>query len=245
MIKLTNCGAFSFAKDQTRHNEDAFLLPMPCEDGYIFAVADGVGAYAGAQESAQNAINSLIALKLPDLLDAELVLKFVKNEITDLLQSNSDKAKAATTLSYCFINSEYLHVIHVGDTRVYVRAGLKLNLLTKDHTQHQELLDDGLYTKKELKSLPGKNMLTAAISKSLPVRYQYYKVPLDDLVSDDGSLMLVIMSDGAHHFWEHRPRFSASTMSSPSNFATTMLKRIKRMGPSDDHSLIAASFQRS
>ncbi|HEI8502939.1 TPA: protein serine/threonine phosphatase 2C family protein [Serratia marcescens] len=245
MIELLNCGAFSFAKDSTRENEDAFLLPSPYEDGYIFAVADGVGSYGGAKEAAKTAIRILSELGKSEFLKPELVLNLIKNEIKESMQGGLDKAKAATTLSYCFINNDYLHVIHVGDTRVYAKSGLKLKLLTKDHTQHQELLDDGLYTKKELVSLPGKNMLTAAISGALSIRYQYIKIPFDDLVSEDQTIMLVIMSDGAYHFWEHRPRFSANTMSNASSFATNMHKRIQRLGPNDDHSLIAASFKRA
>ncbi|VVT53958.1 Protein serine/threonine phosphatase PrpC, regulation of stationary phase [Kosakonia radicincitans] len=245
MIEILNCGAFSFAKDITRQNEDAVLLPMPCGDGFIFAVADGVGSYAGAKAAAQTAIKSLSTFKYPDVLDPETVLNSIKNEISELILGNPDAAKAATTLSYCFINSDYIHMTHVGDTRVYIKSGIKLKLLTKDHTQHQELLDDGLYTKKELKSLPGKNMLTSAISKSLPLRYQYTTIPFDDLAEENGTLTLVIMSDGAHNFWEHRPRFSSNTMNNANTFATNMHKRIQRLGPTDDHSLIAASFHRT
>ncbi|AFH14944.1 protein phosphatase 2C domain-containing protein [Cronobacter sakazakii] len=244
MIDLLSCGAFSFAKDHFRQNEDAFLLPKSSGNGYLFAIADGVGSYAGANEAAQTAINSLSAIEYPEFLEPELVLNNIKNKLTEAAEKKPDEAKAATTLSYCFINSDYVYIVHVGDTRIYARIGLKLQLLTKDHTQHQELLDDGLYTRKELKSLPGKNKLTAAISKTLPVHYQFLKIPLDELADEDGALMLVIMSDGAHSFWEHRPRFSVTTMNNANNFAANMHKRIQRLGPNDDHSLIAASFKR-
>ena len=106
------------------------------------------------------------------------------------------------------------------------------------------MLDDGLYTKKELDSIVGKNILTSAVSKLLPIRYQYLKIPLDDLVCDE-MVTLVIMSDGAHNFWEYRPRFSINTLSNVNSFASSMYKRIQRLGPTDDYSLIAVSFQRS
>lgn len=242
MIELLSCGAFSFAKDAGRENQDAFLLPKVCGDGYVFAIADGVGSYAGAKDAAQIAIKAISSIKLSEVIEPELILDGIKAQITEFVQNAPEKNKAATTLSYCFINEDYLHVIHVGDTRVYVKNGLKLKLLTKDHTQHQELLDDGLYTKKELETLPGKNTLTSAISKSLSVRYQYLKIPTETFVDETGNLMLFIMSDGAHHFWEHRPRFSESTLNNATAFSTNMYKRIKRLGPMDDHSLIAAKF---
>lgn len=245
MIELISCGSFSFAKEQTRQNEDALLLPVPYEGGFIFAVADGVGSYSGAKEAAQTAISTLTKIKYPDILDPKFVLSSIKSQISEAMLSHADGARAATTLSYCFVDSEYLRVIHTGDTRVYVKSGNKLRLLTKDHTQHQELLDDGLYTKKELLSLPGKNMLTAAISKSLPIRYQFIEIPFNDLSDDNGVLTLIVMSDGAHHFWEHRPRFSEKTMNNTNAFAANMFKRIQRLEPTDDHTLIAVSFQKT
>ena len=243
MISLLSCGAFSLSKDAERDNEDAFLLPKKCKDGYLFAIADGVGSYTGAKEAAESAIQYLS--DLPNFYDIapDDVLNNIKAKIAEFASMRPESMKAATTLSYCAINSKHLDVIHVGDTRVYVKNGNKLQLLTKDHTQHQELFDEGLYTRKELDSIPGKNTLTSALSKQLPIRYQHVTIPIADLVDQDGIVTLFIMSDGAHHFWERRPRFSPNTLSNVTNFAASLYKRIQRAGPTDDYSLAAASFQ--
>lgn len=242
MINLLSCGAFSLSKHTERDNEDAFLLPSYCDRGYVFAVADGVGSYAGAKEAAQIAIEYLASRKSAEELSPEVALNAIKEKISEFTEASNNLLKAATTLSYCLITSEILNVIHIGDTRVYVKKGNKLQLLTKDHTQHQELLDDGLYNKKELESLPGKNTLTSALSKQLPVRYQHLTIPTAELCDENGAVTLFIMSDGAHEFWERRPRFSPNTLSNVTNFSASLFKRIQRAGPTDDHSLIAARF---
>jgi protein phosphatase len=46
MFSLISCGSFSLAKYIDKKNEDSILLPLFLNDGYLFAVADGVGSYA-------------------------------------------------------------------------------------------------------------------------------------------------------------------------------------------------------
>lgn len=243
MIELLSCGAFSYTKDSSRENQDAILLPQQMDNGYSFAVADGVGSYAGAKEAALTAIKLLSKLSFLDVLNPDSMLHSIKKTISDFAEENPEAIKAATTLTYCYLEQEFLHVIHVGDTRAYVKKDYKLKQLTKDHTQHQELLDEGLYTKKELDNLPGKSTLTSAISKVLPIRYQHLKIPTPDLADKDGVITIFLMSDGSHHFWEKRPRFSPNTLDNVTNFSSNLFKRIRRAGAIDDHSLVAASFK--
>lgn len=243
MINLLSCAAFSCSKNSERENQDAIMLPQQCEGAFIFAVADGVGSYHGAREAAGIAVKQLADLTETELLNPQITLDLIKKKISELSDVSNDYFKAATTLSYCLLTDEGVNIIHVGDTRVYVKRGGKLILLTKDHTQHQELLDDGLYTKRELEGLPGKNTLTSALTRSLAIRYQHVVLPLADVVDDDGVLTLLIMSDGAHHFWERRPRFSINTLNNVNSFSASLFKRIQRQTPSDDYSLIAAQFK--
>ncbi|MBM7013353.1 protein phosphatase 2C domain-containing protein [Enterobacter hormaechei] len=243
MINLLSCGAFSCSKELERDNQDAILLPQLRNGSFIFAIADGVGSYFGAKEAAELAVKQLSIGTDEDLLDPDITLNAIKQKISELTAISNDYSKAATTLSYCFITPDYLNIVHVGDTRVYVKKEMKLILLTKDHTQHQELLDDGLYTKKELEALPGKNTLTAALTRNLSLRYQHRVIPINEITESDGTITIFIMSDGAHHPWEKRPRFSLNTLSNVNNFSSSLFKRIQRLSPLDDYSLIAAQFR--
>lgn len=242
MIELLNCGLFSYPKDTERGNQDAILPPKSWGNGYIVAVADGVGSYSGAREAADIAIETLTDLEHTNYLDMHKILGRVKLGIEELISKSYDLAKAATTLSFCVIDEHSLSVCHVGDTRVYVRRGNKLIQLTKDHTQHQELMDEGIYTKKELRNLSGKNVLTSALSRSIEPRFQEIKIPTSELVDDNGVIDLYIMSDGTHHFWEKRARFSLGTLSMPTRFSSSLLRRIENGPPIDDYSLVSASF---
>ncbi|EPG6764007.1 PP2C family protein-serine/threonine phosphatase [Escherichia coli] len=245
MINLLSCGFFSCPKDSVRGNQDSYVLPTPTGKGFLFAVADGVGSYEGAKEIADTATSALRSFKHDNFKDIQKTFLALKEKVDAVVVAKSEWINAATTLSFCFVDNEALYVGHVGDTRVYVKKGAKLQLITKDHTQHQELFDDGIYTKKELRDLPGKNTLTSAISRNIALRFQSVTLPLSELVDENGLITVYIMSDGAHHFWEQRPRLSLETISKAPKFAASLLRRIERSGPIDDYTLVAVSFQTS
>lgn len=245
MINLLNCGFFSCPKDFERGNQDSYLLPTHIGDGFVFAVADGVGSYEGAKEIADSAISALRSTINESIPDIPKTFRKLKEKVDTVVDSRSEWFNAATTLSFCYIDEQALYIGHIGDTRVYVKKGTRLQLVTKDHTQHQELFDDGIYTKKELRDLPGKNTLTAAISRNIALRFQSVKFSLSELVDENGLITVYIMSDGAHHFWEKRPRLSIDTISKAPKFAASLLRRIERSEPIDDYTLIAVSFQTS
>jgi len=141
-----------------------------------------------------------------------------------------------------YVTDEFLYIAHIGDCRLYVKKGIKLIQLTKDHTQHQAYIDDGVFTARQLRHAKGKNILTTAISKTLDLQFDIISTPLGELIDEDGSLTLFIMSDGAHSFWEKRPKFSINTLSEPSRFISSLKKRIESGPPVDDYSVVCAKF---
>lgn len=242
MISLLNCGFFSYPKDVNRGNQDSYLLPKATDNGFVFAVADGVGSYLGAKEAADIATTQIGYADTSHLKEVRSILNLIKSKIDEMSEGRHEWLKAATTLSYCYIDDENLYIGHVGDSRIYVKMNNKLVLLTNDHTQHQELLDEGIYTKRELRDIPGSNVLTAALSRQLTLRFQSLKLPLSEIIDGSGLINLYLMSDGAHHFWEKRPRLSSETLKKTTRFASSLLKRIERNEIIDDYTLVSASF---
>lgn len=244
MIELLTCGLFSHSKEVRRENQDTILPPLFINGGLLLAVADGVGSYDGAQNASQSAIKGLPDLvqqgNLQNMTDLFMSLK---KGVTSLSYKNQKFSHAATTLTFCFIDDEGLHIGHVGDCRLYVKEGAKLRQVTKDHTQHQKLLDEKIYSKSELKFLTGKNTLTTAIANAIPLDFQQTFISHDELLDEKDECCVYLMSDGAHTFWDKRPRFSQNTIANPASFAASLYKRIERTGPEDDHSLIAIKYR--
>lgn len=246
MINLLSSSTFSFPKEDGRQNEDAIFPPRRVKDGFLIAVADGVGSYAGASQASQAAIEVLATI--PDSswgsgISVEEIFAEVKRRVTELATTISGYSDAATTLTFCHIGNIGIRIGHVGDCRAYIRRESGLKQLTTDHTQHQKLIDEGLYKPSELKRLRGKNTLFSAISKKVDLLFQDTFLTYEQLLSKDESFEILIMSDGAYHFWDLRPKFVLSTLQEPSRFASSLHRRITRFSPIDDYSLIAAKFQ--
>jgi len=224
-------------------SQDSILLPQKLAGGYLLSIADGVGGYKGGMEASNLAVRVLsrIDSKVEEANVGE-IFDSVKNSITQLSAIDKELASAATTLTFCYVDNDGLLIGHSGDCRVYLKEGSKLKQYTKDHTQHQILIDKGLFTSGQLRKLSGGNVLTTAISAKIKLDYQTTFIPRNNLPLENDVLTMYVMSDGAHYFWEERPRFSLNTLSNPNRFASSLLKRIQNKGPHDDYSMIGLSI---
>lgn len=238
---ISSCN-FSYPKEPHRNNEDSILTPKKVGDGYLLAVADGVGSYEGADKASKLVIEHIEHYSEKIIIETDFNRLFnnLKNRLSDL--DNLGLPRAATTLTLAYLTRKGLRIGHIGDCRLYVKNGRKLKLLTKDHTQYQKLLDEKIYTKKELKEIGGKNILTTAISKYIQMSFDEIFIPLSKLPIENGKITLFIMSDGAHSFWDNSPRFSEKTMSNVIKFSNSLLRRIERKLPTDDYSMVSAEF---
>ncbi|MCX8649964.1 protein phosphatase 2C domain-containing protein [Gilliamella sp. B2776] len=242
MFNLISSCSFSYPKNTNRVNEDSVLYPIKIGNGYLFAIADGVGSYQGADKASKAVINSLQQAFEVNIKNIDELFKLLKDKVSEI-SLDPQLVKAATTLTFGYFDHLGLTIGHIGDCRLYTKYGNKLKQLTTDHTQHQKLLEEKIYTKKELKEIGGKNILTTAISKHVDMLFDKVFIPISDLPIDNNKLLLFIMSDGTHFFWEKNPRFSEKTMNSAIKFTNSLLRRIERNNPIDDYSLVAVEFQ--
>ncbi|MBV6799624.1 PP2C family protein-serine/threonine phosphatase [Xanthomonas euvesicatoria] len=243
MTKLIECGGFSHPKNQGGVNQDSWLLPRKLGSGYIMAVADGVGSYCGAELASRAVIRYLSEIKTQpsDGLIVSNIMRDCREEISRISEAKPALKDAATTLTFCHLSDKGLLIGHVGDSRAYLRSNNKLIQITKDHTQHQNLFDQGIYTKRELKNHSGENILTSALSSRIEPNFEDIFIPhyaLGDLTGVE----IFLMSDGAHRFWTSRPQFSISTLASPTRFSSALKRRIDRSGATDDQTLVCGKF---
>ncbi|HCI6491703.1 protein phosphatase 2C domain-containing protein [Klebsiella pneumoniae] len=239
MIKLLGISSFTYSKNGVDENQDCILPFKREEDGFMIAVADGVGGYDGGLDASSLAVSQLEKNTFSaNRSDVDNFFHSLKQKLKELSKDNPIFFAAATTLTFCHISKKGLMIGHCGDSRLYLKVGNKLVQITKDQTQHQILIDKGLYTPRQLRNLMGGNVLTSAISAKLDLEYQVIEIPTEDLPLQNGNVNIFIMSDGAHYHWEGRPRFSEKTMDNPSKFAASLQKRIETKGPHDDFSLV-------
>jgi len=96
----------------------------------------------------------------------------------------------ATTLVIGWFLGGRLWVAHTGDSRLYRYRDSMLEQLTRDHSFSQELLDAGMVTEEEARSLPAKNLVTRALGAGADIEPEIHNV---DVLAGD---IILLCSDG-------------------------------------------------
>lgn len=244
MFNLVSSTSFSEAKLPNKENQDTIIPVRRLNYGYLFAVADGVGSYLGAKQASSTVINELEKMDSISKDTLDFLFGKLKKSVSIISDNNPSLSQAATTLTFGYFCKDGLYIGHIGDCRLYIKSDNRLIQLTHDHTQHQKLLDEGICTKREILKLPGKNIITTAISKFIEMNYDIKFIPLSEIsiFKENNEIIIYIMSDGAYHFWDKRKRFSKRTMNDVNKFAISLKNRIQK-SPIDDYSLVGVQFR--
>ena len=146
--------------------------------GMLFLVADGVGGGAGGAAASQSAMRAA-ARYVTEAMEyyaraepaseqvyvQEMLRAFERTHQLVRAQGERDSEMhgMATTLTMVTLVWPRAHLVHVGDSRCYrLRDGL-MELLTKDQTMAQLLLDSGTMTAEEAEHSRLKNVLWSAL----------------------------------------------------------------------------------
>jgi serine/threonine-protein phosphatase Stp1 len=146
-------------------NEDS-CLARP-EIG-LFAVADGVGgAHAGEYAS------GLLATVLKEAGPAPTAHQFLREVRTRLEAANrtlrdetarrGEAFLSASTIVCLLLHAGLYAGVWAGDSRLYLLRNGRFRLVTRDHSQVQELVDEGFLSEAEARVDPRGNIITRAV----------------------------------------------------------------------------------
>ncbi len=181
-------------------NEDAIGADPSCG---LFVLADGLGGYNAGEVASVMAISSVLE-RLASAIDTfdEDEGAFTPDEaiydtVTDInagiynaaLNSTAFEGMATTLVIGWFLGGR-LWVAHTGDSRLYRYRDSMLEQLTRDHSFSQELLDAGMVTEEEARSLPAKNLVTRALGAGADIEPEIDNV---DVLAGD---IILLCSDG-------------------------------------------------
>lgn len=119
----------------------AGVFPMP-DTGFI-CVADGVGGNRGGAQASSYVLNALA--KWNALSDADLKTFLIKinNNLLAAASADGSADDMATTLTgLCAVDGGF-RLVHIGNTRAYIRQGKYLKQITSDHTTYHWLISSG------------------------------------------------------------------------------------------------------
>ena len=144
-------------------NEDSYLCEFP-----LFLVADGLGGYDAGDVASAAAIASFAPLCGRADLDPDEVVTQVRaaHDAVASVSAGTEHGAACTLTGVAVVrrpDGPHWLLVNIGDSRVYRLLGGRLEQVTHDHSEVQELVDAGQLGRDEMATYAGRNVITRAL----------------------------------------------------------------------------------
>ena len=145
-------------------NEDACL---ELAGHGIWAVADGMGGHAAGDFASQSVVAALAAIPKSASLGALVGEAYQRLQAVNLkLADEAGKRREqviGSTVAVLLAYGNHAVAVWAGDSRVYRYRQGELVQLTRDHSQAEELVAQGLITREQAEQYPASNVITRAV----------------------------------------------------------------------------------
>ncbi|MBD3668577.1 MAG: serine/threonine-protein phosphatase, partial [Kangiella sp.] len=138
----------------------------------LWVVADGMGGHSAGDLASGMVVDELSAVRRTgsneEFIERVIeVLSITNQKLRQLAFQKFDKqAVMGTTVVVLIIHENRFTILWAGDSRVYRYRNHRLQQLTRDHSQVNDMLDSGLLAEEEAEDHPLANVITRAIGAS-------------------------------------------------------------------------------
>jgi serine/threonine protein phosphatase PrpC len=172
-------------------NEDSYIAADP-----LFAVADGMGGHEAGEIASGLCVRALA--EIPQLatgersITAAVLQEYLQRADNSIREATG--ARAGTTLTGAVIVKQmgmpYWLVMNIGDSRTYRLSQGRLEQISVDHSEVQELVEAGEITAQEATFHPRRHVVTRALGTGEETEVDFWLLPVEDgdrlLVCSDG-----------------------------------------------------------
>lgn len=162
-----------------KNNEDryavaSFILDKDEHMPVLFAVlSDGIGGHRAGEVAAELAVNHVMqAVAHSDGLHIQRAIEDAITEASEAIAAHSAANKnlkgMGATCATSWIVGDRLHTAYVGDSRIYLMRGGRIQQLTVDHTWVQEAIDRGVLTPEEARTHPNVHVIRRYLGSPTP-----------------------------------------------------------------------------
>ncbi len=145
-------------------NEDACL---DMADSGVWVVADGMGGHAAGDIASQTVVDSIrIAVQKaaePSVHVLTTALHQANAELYRYSEQHLSGNTAGSTVVVLLIDKWHYHFMWAGDSRGYILRNGTLRQLTRDHSQVNDMVDEGLLSSAEAETHELANVITRAV----------------------------------------------------------------------------------
>lgn len=179
------------------NNEDRFACLRPAANAVLLVVCDGMGGEAGGEIASQTALDEFTATVKEQVADSTVNGKYSpedpEEDVTRILGQAVDNANTAvlslagrdrkldgmgTTLTAIFsmASPRVEYAVNIGDSRAYLINRKSCEMITRDHSYIQYLIDTGRITEEEASHRTDRNVIVKAVGMSSTPLPDMYKI---------------------------------------------------------------------
>ena len=162
-----------------KNNEDryavaSFVVDKNDRTPVLFAVlADGIGGHRAGEVAAELAVNHMMQAvahsdgrRIRDTIEDAVVE--ASDAIAAHAEANPNLKGMGATCAAAWIVGDRLHTAYVGDSRIYLMRGGRIQQLTVDHTWVQEAIDRGMLTPETARVHPNVHVIRRYLGSPNP-----------------------------------------------------------------------------
>jgi serine/threonine protein phosphatase PrpC len=215
-------------------NEDA-VLSLQAEG--LWAVADGMGGHDAGDVASNSVIEALTHMQRAASFDTSLdnlqaLLQLANRGLLDANTETPRHRQPGTTVAALLVQGNEGAVTWAGDSRVYRLRDGTLEQVTRDHSQIQDLVDQGLVDASEAEQHPLAHVITRAIGFDDPARLDTRR-----LTVRAGDRFL-LCSDGLNRVVEDREIADFMAQSTPERRAPALIDLSLERGAPDNVTVV-------
>jgi serine/threonine protein phosphatase PrpC len=223
-------------------------------------VADGIGGHQAGEVAAQLTIDTIVQRllpyqggdPLPEILSAIIEAGRV---VSGAAHAQDERAGMGSTVALAMIVGSQLYTAHVGDSRIYLLRGGRLQQITTDHTWVQEAIDYDIIGPDEARGHPHSHILRRHIGgDQLPepdtrMRLRNGESDRQGLANQGTTLRkddrLLLCSDGLTDLVEDMEIYRGLTVYEPQEAVEWLTKQALERGGDDNITIIILAAPRS
>ncbi|HEY6492219.1 MAG TPA: protein phosphatase 2C domain-containing protein [Trebonia sp.] len=216
-------------------NEDSYLAVPP-----LFVVADGMGGHGAGDLASRIAIEEMTACAALRPLFAEAVLTALEQANRFIIERDAANRMGTTVTGLAGLEAaggDQLMVFNIGDSRVYRLVGDRLEQLTVDHSEVQQLVLAGVITREQARTHPRRNVVTRALGGDTG--------PLPDhwLLPPTGGDRYLICSDGLFGELPDEVILPLLSVGSPEQAAEALVAAANDAGGRDNVTVVVVDIE--
>jgi PPM family protein phosphatase len=192
--------------DRAYQQDQVAIVAHARDEGCVMGiVADGMGGKSGGRKAADQVLltaRQVFDRFVPALDQTDQMLRSLVMEshlMIKLTALSSEEEPHSTVAAFVVMPDRSCHIVHAGDSRVYLFRGAELLGRTSDHSFVQRLIDEGKLTEETAATHPQSNLLTGCLGTEADPPVTPWHV--DSLEIGD---TLIACSDGLWHYFTPR-----------------------------------------